>query len=130
MKREIIITARAIDEAALLATRQILPGVGAVIAFTGAVRGSEAGEPITGIEYEAFERMAVHQFNLLFDEVEKRWPVMGVRLVHRTGMVGAGEASVWVEMMSPHRAEAFEASQWLLTEMKRLVPIWKKPILK
>jgi molybdopterin synthase catalytic subunit len=124
--REIVITHSAIDEAKLIAERNVVPGVGAVVAFTGTVRGSEAGEEISGIDYEAFEKMAFHQFNLLLDEMVKRWPVKSVRVVHRAGKVGAGEPSVWIEVMTPHRVEAFEASQWFLSEMKRVVPIWKK----
>jgi molybdopterin synthase catalytic subunit len=51
-----------------------------------------------------------------------------VRLVHRTGPVAAGETSLWLEIRSPHRAEAFAAGQWLIDEMKRVVPIWKRPM--
>jgi len=102
-------------------------GMGASVSFTGVVRDREDGAPITAIEYEAFTRMVEHQFNLLFDEIERRWPVESVRLTHRLGHVGVGEASLWVEVVAPHRAEAFAASQWLIDEMKRVVPIWKKP---
>ena len=72
--------------------------------------------------------MAEHQFHLLFDQVEKRWPVESIRLVHRTGAVAVGEPSLWVEVIAPHRAEAFAACQWLIDEMKRVAPIWKKPL--
>ncbi len=126
MKRQLILTHLAIDETALLAQRETLPGVGAIVAFTGAVRDSESGETIAGIEYEAFEKMALHQFNLLLDDMARRWPLESVRVVHRVGTVATCEPSVWVEIMSPHRVEAFEACQWFLTEMKRVVPIWKK----
>ena len=50
-----------------------------------------------------------------------------VRLVHRVGMVKVNEPSLWVEVVTPHRGEAFAACQWLIDEMKRVVPIWKKP---
>ena len=72
--------------------------------------------------------MAEHQFLLLFIEMEKRWPVDSVRLVHRIGLVTVNEPSLWVEVVAAHRREAFEACQWLINEMKRVVPIWKKPI--
>ena len=71
--------------------------------------------------------MAEHQFNRLFSEMEKRWPIESVRLVHRVGMVKVNEPSLWVEVVAPHRGEAFAACQWLIDEMKRVVPIWKKP---
>src|SRR5262245_37896948 len=103
-------------------------GMGAVIYFLGVVRGTEADGVITAIEYESFQRMAEHQFQLLFDQMEKRWPVESVRLVHRLGVVKVNEPSLWVEIVAPHRGEAFAACQWLIDEMKRVVPIWKKPI--
>ena len=87
-----------------------------------------APKATSAIEYEAFQQMAEHQFHLLFDEMEKRWPVESVRLVHRVGVVKVNEPSVWVEVIAPHRAETFAACQWLIDEMKRVVPIWKKPI--
>jgi molybdopterin synthase catalytic subunit len=102
--------------------------MGAVVNFLGVVRGEEEGEPIQAIEYEAFQQMAGHQFNLLFDEIEKRWPVESVRLIHRIGRVETNEPSLWVEVIAPHRGEAFAACQWLIDEMKRVVPIWKKPL--
>jgi molybdopterin synthase catalytic subunit len=102
------------------------PGEGAVVNFLVVVRGEEEGKVISAIEYEAFEKMVTHQFNLLFDEMAKRWPVESVRLVHRIGVVKVNEPSLWVEILAPHRGEAFAACLWLIDEMKRVVPIWKK----
>jgi molybdopterin synthase catalytic subunit len=102
--------------------------MGAAIYFSGVVRGTEGESSITAIEYEAFHKMAEHQFNLLFDQIEKRWPIESIRLVHRLGLVQVNEASLWVEIVAPHRGEAFAACQWLIDEMKRVVPIWKKPV--
>ena len=104
-------------------------GMGAALYFAGVVREAEGpGNRISAIEYEAFQKMVEHQFNLLFDEMEKRWPIEAVRLVHRIGLVKVNEPSLWVEVIAPHRGEAFAACQWLIDEMKRVVPIWKKPI--
>ena len=129
MKRELILTSEPINEAALIARRTMSGGMGAVVNFLGVVRGSEDGKTISAIEYEAFNRMVAHQFNVLFDEMEKRWPAESVRLVHRIGVVKVNEPSLWVEIVAPHRGEAFAACQWLIDEMKRVVPIWKKPVL-
>jgi molybdopterin synthase catalytic subunit len=126
MHRQLTITIESIDESALLHQRAISVAMGAVVNFLGVVRGSEEGKAITAIEYEAFEKMVRHQFNLLFDEIEKRWPIESVRLVHRLGLVKVNEPSLWVEVVAPHRAEAFAACQWLIDEMKCVVPIWKK----
>ena len=127
MKRQLTITTERIDEAALLSKRRISDSMGAVVYFLGVVRGIEEDKAISAIEYEAFLRMAEHQFNLLFDQMEKRWPIESVRLVHRIGVVEVNEPSLWVEVVGPHRGEAFAASQWLIDEMKRVVPIWKRP---
>ena len=127
MRRQLTLTAEPMNEATLLAQRTLSDDMGAVVYFLGVVRGNEDGQPITGIEYEAFQKMVEHQFNLLFDEMEKRWPMESVRLVHRVGMVKVNEPSLWVEVVTPHRGEAFAACQWLIDEMKRVVPIWKKP---
>ena len=129
MNRQLTITNEWIDEAALQAQRKMSSGMGAVIYFLGVVREAEGVEKISAIEYEAFQKMVEHQFHLLFDEMEKRWPVESVRLVHRVGVVKVGEPSLWVEIVAPHRGEAFASCQWLIDEMKRVVPIWKKPIL-
>lgn len=128
MKRELTLTHQPINEATLIAGRMMSGGMGAVVNFLGVVRGSEDGRTISAIEYEAFDKMVRHQFNLLFDEMEKRWPIELVRLVHRVGVVKVNEPSLWVEIISPHRGEAFAACQWLIDEMKRVVPIWKKPV--
>jgi molybdopterin synthase catalytic subunit len=128
MKRELTITSEAIDESALVACRAMSHGMGAAVYFTGIVRGSEEGSTISAIDYEAFAKMAEHQFHRLFDEMEQRWPVESVRLVHRIGLVRVNEPSLWVEVIAPHRGEAFAACQWLIDEMKRVVPIWKRPV--
>ena len=128
MKRQLTITTERIDETALLSKRGLSDGMGAVVCFLGVVRGTEEDRAISAIEYEAFQQMAEHQFHLLFSQMEKRWPVESVRVVHRVGVVAVNDSSLWVEVVAPHRGEAFAACQWLIDEMKRLVPIWKKPL--
>ena len=128
MKRWLRIQKDPIDEAALAADRSVSRGVGAVIYFLGIVRELEGERNVTALDYEAFEKMAVHQFEIIFNEVEKRWPIEGVRLVHRIGVVPANESSLWVEVAAPHRGEAFQACQFLIDEMKKVVPIWKRPV--
>jgi molybdopterin synthase catalytic subunit len=128
MKRWLKIQTEAIDESGLQVERSIAKGTGAVIYFLGVVREEENGANISAINYEAFEKMAVHQFNKIFDVVESRWPIESVRVVHRIGLVQVNEPSLWIEMASPHRGEAFSACQYLIDEMKKLVPIWKRPM--
>ena len=102
--------------------------MGAAIYFLGIVRGVEGEHRISAIDYEAFHKMVEHQFNLLFDEMQKRWPIESVRLVHRIGIVKVNEPSLWVEVVAPHRGEAFAACQFIIDEMKKTVPIWKKSV--
>ena len=113
MHRELTISDQPIDEPALVSGRKAGPGMGAVVCFAGIVRGTEDGAPIRAIEYEAHEKMARHQFGLLFDQMAERWPVESVRLVHRIGVVRVNEPSLWVEVVAPHRGEAFAACQFL-----------------
>ena len=128
MTRSLRITPDPINEPVLVAQRAMSHGMGAAVYFAGVVRGKEEDANISAIDYEAFTQMAERQFNLLFDEMEKRWPVESVRLIHRVGVVPVNEASLWVEIIAPHRGEAFAACQWLIDEMKRVVPIWKRPV--
>jgi len=128
MHRILTITTDPIDEPALTAQRKMSASSGAAVSFAGVVRGSEAGAPIAAIDYEAFREMAERQFALIFDQLEKRWPIESVRLVHRVGVVNVGEPSLWVNVVAGHRGEAFAACQFLIDEMKRTVPIWKRPV--
>ena len=132
MHRELVLSERVILQGNPAGFRRPEDPVGAVITFLGVVRGTELRQPIAGLEYSAFVPMAEAEFHKLFDEADQRWPLHSVRLVHRLGPVGVGEISLWIEVEAAHRAEAFAACQWLIDEMKRVVPIWKKviPILE
>lgn len=128
MNRHLTITPEPINEAELAKSRTMSSSMGAAVSFLGVVRNQEQDKPIRAIEYEAHPKMAEHQFNLLFDQIEKRWPIESIRLIHRIGVVNVNEPSLWVEVIAPHRGEAFAACQFLIDEMKRVVPIWKKPL--
>lgn len=128
MRRQLHITSAPINESELLAQRSMSNGMGAAVYFAGVVRGSEEGQSIHAIDYEAFQQMAEHQFQLIFDTIQQRWPIESIRLVHRVGLVHVNEPSLWVEVIAPHRGEAFAACQFLIDQMKQTVPIWKKPL--
>jgi molybdopterin synthase catalytic subunit len=128
VRRQLDLTTAPIAEAALVAQRRMSAGAGAVLTFVGVVRGEEAGQAIRGLDYEAYARMAEHQFELIFQEIERRWPIESVRVVHRVGLVQVNEPSLWVEVVAPHRGEAFAAGQFLIEQMKQRVPIWKRPV--
>lgn len=128
MKRFLSITRDPIDEAGLVADRTLSSGMGAAVYFSGVVRGQEGADAIVALDYSCFIPMAEHQFQRLFDRLAQRGSVESVRLVHRIGRVPVGESSLWIEVVSAHRAEAFAACQWVIDEMKQVVPIWKKPV--
>ena len=127
MKTQLSITSEAIDEHFLITDRETSVSAGAVIVFQGIVRNMENGVPINAIDYESFNEMACHQFELIFEDIDRQWPIESVRLVHRIGVVPVNEPSLWVEIITAHRAEAFAACQFLIDEMKVRVPIWKQP---
>ena len=127
MKTQLSITSEAIDEHFLITDRETSVSAGAVIVFQGIVRNMEDGVPINAIDYESFNEMACHQFELIFEDINRQWPIESVRLVHRIGVVPVNEPSLWVEIITAHRAEAFAACQFLIDEMKVRVPIWKQP---
>ncbi|MDB6130339.1 MAG: molybdopterin synthase catalytic subunit [Verrucomicrobiales bacterium] len=130
MKTELILTENPIVEIDLLKSRRFDSKSGAVIYFSGVVRDLEAGERITGLHYETFREMASHQFELLFQRAGSQWPIASIRLVHRLGFVKTGETSLWVEVAAGHRGEAFAAAQYIIDEMKKVVPIWKKAVFE
>ena len=103
---------------------------GAIVDFWGAVRVLEEGREIAGIEYEAHASMAEHQMIKLAEKAIGDFGLTKVIIRHRVGFVPAMEPSIAVRVESPHRSAAFKASQWIMDELKRTVPIWKHPVFK
>jgi molybdopterin synthase catalytic subunit len=103
---------------------------GAVVDFRGIVRGLEDGREITGIEYESHGPMAEHQMRRLAETATGKFGLTKVLIHHRIGFVPAAEASIVVRVESARRSAAFSASQWIMDELKRTVPIWKHPVFK
>jgi len=119
------ITEAPIDPARLLAAVAD-PAAGASVLFVGTTRNENAGRRVTRLEYEAFSTMAVREMRQLARQARRRWPLRRVAMVHRTGLVPVGEASVGIAVSAGHRAEAFQACHWLIDRLKEIVPIWKK----
>jgi molybdopterin synthase catalytic subunit len=122
-----------------LSRRLATPEDGAVVVFVGRTRvtpgtpapGQEAeaakhaGSRVEGLEYEAFEPMAVAVLGQIADEIEARFGVERLAIVHRTGAVPPGETSILVVAAAPHRDAAFEAARFAIDETKARAPIWK-----
>ncbi|HEY6566320.1 MAG TPA: molybdenum cofactor biosynthesis protein MoaE [Actinomycetota bacterium] len=102
------------------------PSVGGTCIFVGTVRDhSDAGE-VQGLEYEAWDDLAVRRLEEIAAEASATWPLRAVAIVHRTGSLHVGEASVVVAVSADHRAEAFDACRQAIERLKHDVPIWKK----
>ena len=101
-------------------------GDGAVCLFIGVVRNHNAGRAVTGLEYEAYEEMALPLMQAIAREARERFAVTDVHLIHRLGRLEIGEPSVVVSAAAPHRAAAFDACRYATDTLKEVVPIWKK----
>ena len=99
---------------------------GATALFLGTVRRTTDDGPVEGIEYSAYPEMAEAEFERIHDEARGRWPEVRISIRHRTGYIALGEASIAIAVASPHRAQAYECSRFLIEEIKSRVPIWKK----
>ncbi len=111
-------------------TRRCRSCDGAIVDFWGVVRGLEDGREIEGIDYEAHRAMAEHQLRLIAEAAASKIPAEQVIVHHRIGFVATGEASLFLRVGAEHRAAGFEASKWIVDELKRRVPIWKRPKFK
>jgi molybdopterin synthase catalytic subunit len=102
------------------------PGEGAAVLFVGRVRNATAGSTVTHLEYECYREMALAEMSALADEALASHSAAAVAIVHRVGHLEIGDAAVAIAVSSAHRAEAYEASRWLIDTLKERVPIWKK----
>jgi molybdopterin molybdotransferase len=100
-------------------------GTGAWVEFRGMVRGEEEGAAIRGLEYEAYERMAVPLMRRIAEELGQVHPCQAVRIVHRLGVVPVGAAAIHVGVAAKHRGEAFAMLAGFMDRLKQDVPIWK-----
>jgi molybdopterin synthase catalytic subunit len=102
--------------------------MGGIATFIGCARDFSEGREVTEISFDAYGSMAVAEMNKLRSEAMTRFGLLDARIVHRVGMVGAGEQIVFIVAGAEHRAPALQACQWLIDELKQRVPIWKKEI--
>ena len=105
-------------------------GNGAVVTFLGTVRDHSEGRDVLYLEYEAYQPMAENMLSQIAQEVRERWDIQDMAIAHRTGRLEIGEISLVVALASPHRREAFEASEYAVERIKHLVPIWKKEVFE
>lgn len=102
------------------------PAAGGIATFLGITRNHNEGRTVTLLEYEAYPGMAEHEMERIGREAARLWSIHKIAVVHRTGPVPVGEASVAIAVSAAHRREAFAACQFVIDRVKETVPIWKK----
>jgi molybdopterin synthase catalytic subunit len=119
-----------VTEAPLAAPADPIAGAGAIVDFWGIVRPFEDARKIEGIDYDAHREMAEHQLKGIGEQAAHQFALEQVVIHHRIGFVPAGEPSLVLRVASLHRREAFRAGEWIVDELKKRVPIWKRPRFK
>lgn len=117
-----------------VARRVVPPECGATVTLDGYARRFTK-DKVTGetreteyLVYEAYEPMAVKEMQKLVEHAKAEFEISHVAIVHRLGKLEIGETSVVISVAAPHRRSAFAACDWLIKELKRTVPIWKKEV--
>lgn len=108
-----------------LKRRVSTPEAGGFVAFEGWVRENNEGKKVIALEYEAYEELAVKEGQRIIDEAQK-FDILKACCVHRVGPLKIGDLAVVVMVSSAHRKEAFVACEFIINEIKKRVPIWKR----
>ena len=114
--------------AEVAALREGDAGVGAVVAFVGTVREHGSGRPLSGMELEHYPGMTESAIEAMIDAALQRFDIRAARVVHRVGLLQAGDQIVLVAVTSAHRAQAFQACEFLMDYLKTQAPFWKKEL--
>lgn len=104
------------------------PAVGAINVFLGVVRDNNLGRDVGHLVYDAYPEMAEKVMRQVAVEAQGRFELEDVAILHRTGRLEVGETSLVIAVSCGHRAESFEAGHWLVNEIKKRVPVWKKEV--
>jgi molybdopterin synthase catalytic subunit len=99
---------------------------GARVVFEGRVRKINLDREVIRLEYEAAPDIAAAEFAALEQETRERFEILDVVCLHRIGMLERGDMAVWIGVLAPHRDAAFDACRYVINELKKRLPIWKK----
>ncbi len=102
------------------------PGAGAINLFIGTVRNHSKGKAVIHLDFEAYDAMAIRQMEIIAEQAKVQWALEKLVMIHATGAKEPGEPVVVVGVSSAHREASFEACRFLIDELKKTVPIWKK----
>ena len=103
---------------------------GAIVSFVGVVREDDSGRKIKMLEMETYKGMAEKELSDLRDKAMKKFNLEDVTIIHRVGSLSPGDNIVLIAVASGHRKEAFAGAEFLIDELKKVVPLWKKEILE
>ena len=112
----------------LLLAEVAAPHCGGTCAFLGTVRDGPEDGGVTAIEYSAYDAMAEAELDRIVAETQARWSDARVAVRHRLGLVAAEDASIAIAVATPHRADAFAACRYVIEEVKKRLPVWKKEL--
>ena len=101
---------------------------GAIVSFLGITRGTEGDAEVYALEFDAWQEHLGEVLHDLANQACDRFGTTSVAMAHRTGSVGPGESIVSIHVASPHRKEAFQACEWLIDELKKQAPLWKREV--
>ncbi len=101
---------------------------GAGLLFVGVVRDHSEGRSVGGVRYDAYKEMAAGILTEIADEAASVLGTDRIAVVHRIGDLVVGDVSVAIAVSSPHRAEAYESSRFIIEEIKKRLPVWKKEL--
>jgi molybdopterin synthase catalytic subunit len=118
------VTPAPFDAASELADLKKIPGVGAVVTFSGVCR-DEAGR-LTALEIEHYAGMAETEIAAVVEEAAVRWPLAAITVIHRVGVIPVGDDIVLVATASAHREAAFAGAEFIMDYLKTSAPFWKK----
>lgn len=99
---------------------------GAIDVFIGTVRNQTKNKKVIRLEFEAYESMAIKELEIIQNKAKEKWPILKISIVHAIGVLEIGAIPVVIAVATPHRNEAFEACKFVIDELKKTVPIWKK----
>ena len=111
-----------------IARRVVPENCGATVTLDGYVRRLTNGRETEYLVYESYQPMALKEMAKLIRQAHEKFAIENVGIVHRLGKLEIGETSVVISVSAAHRRAAFEACEWLIVELKRVVPIWKKEV--
>ena len=129
MLNDIIISNKKLNAGAII-EQVVVPEAGGINMFIGTVRNHTKGRKVLRLEYEAYVPMAEKEISKIIEEAREKWTLYHVIVHHRIGILSIEEKAVAIAVSSAHRHEAFESCRYIIEELKKRVPIWKKEVFE